>query len=95
MTLTLELTPEEEAILQRQAQDVDVDTLVRARLFRSHVVPPQHPNLTAILDAWIAEDATDDPAEIKRAEQEMEELMQALQQNRVDFGEGHIPDDFE
>ena len=93
MTLTLELTREEETVLQRQAQTqgVDVDTLVRARLFGSHVVPPQRHDLAATLQAWIAEDATEDPEEIRKSEEETAEFVRNLQANRVDFGEGRIP----
>jgi hypothetical protein len=98
MTLTLELTPQEEADLQHQAsaQGIDMNTLVRTRLFgTAETLPVQskHPGLAALLDAWIEEDATDDPEKIAQAERETEELLQALQENRVDFGVGHIPHD--
>ena len=93
MTLTLELTREEETVLQRQAQaqGLDVDTLVRTRLFGSHVVPPQRLDLAATLQSWIEEDATDDPEEIRKSEEETAEFVHNLQANRVDFGEGRIP----
>lgn len=95
MTLTLELTPQEEATLNQQAsvQNVDVNTLVRARLFgatETSVPQIKHSGLASILQSWIEEDATDDPAQIKKAEEETAELLQNLQANRVDFGEGHI-----
>ena len=52
MTFTLELTPQEEADLQQQAnaQGVDVKTLARIRLFGTTETPPvqsKHPGLAA------------------------------------------------
>ncbi len=100
MTLTLELTREEETVLQRQAQmqGVDVDTLVRACLVgnsTSPSQPSQHPGLAALLNSWFVEGANTAPEEARRAEAEAEELLQALQHNRVDFCEGLIPDNYE
>ncbi len=95
MTLTLELTPQEEATLNQQAsvQNIDVNTLVRVRLFgatKASLPLVKHSGLAAILQAWTEEDATDDLVQIRKSEEEAAELLQNLQTNRVDFGEGHI-----
>ena len=93
MTLALELTPQEEAVLQQQAsvQNIDMNALIRARLFgadQSAPPQPKHPQLAAILQSWIEEDATDESDEIEKSEEETEELLRNLQADRVDLGEG-------
>ena len=41
----------------------------------------------ALLNQWLAEDATDDPEEIRRADAEVNELMENLDKNRIEAGE--------
>src|SRR5262249_10253778 len=53
------------------------------------VMPERTPNAAtlALLDAWDAEDATDDPDELARREAEWEELQANLNTNRTATGE--------
>src|SRR5688500_9434857 len=85
MRLTIELTPGQEEQLQHaaQAEGLDLATLAQ-KLVTEHLpaVPVTSPDSSspviseknraaiAMLQAWIAEDATDDPEEIRRAEEE-------------------------
>ena len=41
----------------------------------------------ALLKQWLTEDATDDPEEIRRADVEVNELMENLDKNRIEAGE--------
>ena len=41
----------------------------------------------ALLQSWMEQDATDDPAEIRKAEQDLEELKRNLNANRAATGE--------
>lgn len=43
--------------------------------------------LLELLAKWRAEDATDDPEQIRLAEQELDEFMNALNRNRIESGE--------
>ncbi len=86
MTLTLTLTPEKESRLQRQAAQAGLplaDYLLwvaeRAQTLPEGEPPPtsgQTLSPTARLFAqWAAEDATDDPEEITRRQQEGDALL--------------------
>jgi spermidine/putrescine-binding protein len=102
MTLTIELSPQEEAWLTNQATQQGLQpTDVVKRLIDGHlpVITPKNEadatpvidakNAAAIayLDARIMEDATNDPEEIRRAEEEFEELKRNLNANRASTGE--------
>jgi hypothetical protein len=41
----------------------------------------------AMLNSWLADDATDDPEELRQAEADLNELLQNLNKNRTDSGE--------
>jgi len=103
MTLTIELSPQEEAWLTDQAaqqglQPTDVvKRLIDGQLPPAELqeTPDQSPpaisakNAAAIamLQSWLEEDATDDPEELRQAEEELEELKRNLNANRAATGE--------
>lgn len=103
MTLVVELNPDEEAWLASQAvqEGLEPSNIVR-RLIGSQLSnrishketeraasPIDAKNAAAIayLDARIREDGTDDPEEIRKAEEEIEELKRNLNANRAATGE--------
>src|SRR5687767_15320632 len=97
MTLTIELTPEDEAKLCSAARTrgMNPTELARKLVFDNLPVPPptegeekgsEHPAI-ALLNRWIKEDATDDPEEIRRADEEVDELLRNLNENRLAAGE--------
>lgn len=99
MTITLELQPEEIAKLteQAQAQGVDVATMMRRLIGQAAsaksvmseaqtIADPANTASIALLESWLAEDATDDPAEIDKVEAEMEEFKQGINAARAEAG---------
>ena len=48
---------------------------------------PVNHELLALLEQWMAEDATDDPEAILRAEREIAEFKRAMNENRILAGE--------
>lgn len=92
MTLTIELTPEQEARLECAAR---VQGKPTAEIVRELIegLPPrtQTPaeRTQALFDRWAEEDATDDPEEIARREQEFEEFKANMNANRA--AEGRPP----
>lgn len=88
MTLTIELPPNEEARLEAAArrQGIAVEECVR-RLLAEHLPPAEanEPTL-ALLAQWMEEDATDDPEEIRKAEEEWEDFKRNLNETRAAAG---------
>ncbi|MBI3946548.1 MAG: hypothetical protein HY321_11560 [Armatimonadetes bacterium] len=88
MTLTVELTPEEEARLAAAArsQGIGVEECVR-KLLAKHL-PPAKPGQATLdlLARWLDEDATDDPEEIRKAEEEWEEFKRNINETRAAAG---------
>jgi|SRR5579871_226730 len=98
MTLTIELTPQEEAWLNAQAAQQSlppadiVKRLIDAQL--SVPVPQEAPTIDAesaaalaLLNFYLETEATDDPEEIRKAEQELEEFKRNMNANRAATGE--------
>jgi hypothetical protein len=88
MTLTIELTPEEEARLQAAAREQGLEPAECAhRLLTEHLpaVDPEDRTLE-LFAAWDAEDATDDPEEIQRRNREWEELKAQMNETRTQLG---------
>lgn len=48
---------------------------------------PENVAAVALLQSWLAEDATDDPVAVRKAEAEMAELKRSLDANRAEGGE--------
>ena len=49
-------------------------------------VPAKNAAAIALLNRWIAEDATDDPEEIRKADADRNEFLQNLNRNRIESG---------
>ena len=100
MSITVEFTPEEEARLRATAQEkgVEVPQLVKDVVAR-HLLdtqdgppaPPRTKNdpVIALLESWLAEAPTD-PEEIRAAQEELNDLLHNLNQNRLATGERPI-----
>ena len=88
MTLHLELTPQEELRLQAAAQEQGLDPAECVRRLLGQHLPPLEPGAAtrALFAAWAAEDATDDPEEIARRNQEWEELKAQMNATRAELG---------
>jgi plasmid stability protein len=88
MNVRIDLTPEEEARLRAAAARNGVSTEECARkVLTDHLPPDESIDRTLKLFAqWEAEDATDDPDEIRRAEEELAELKAGLNAPRATAG---------
>ncbi|MGO8671131.1 MAG: hypothetical protein ACLQVD_07185 [Capsulimonadaceae bacterium] len=102
MNLTIDLTPQTEAWLNAEAQQRGLRPVDFARsVLEEHasvvVDPPAPPRISAknaaalaYLRKRIADEATDDPEEIRKADAEVEELIQNLNRNRIESGESPL-----
>ncbi len=88
MTLTIELSLEEEERLRAAARHAGTDVAACARQLLIERLPPVSPGQATrdLLRAWREEDATDDPEEIRKAEEELAEFKQALNETRAAAG---------
>jgi hypothetical protein len=88
MTVTIELTPEEEARLRAAARDAGIDTAEWARRTLTERLPLLPPGQATreLLRAWREEDATEDLDEIRRAEEELTAFKQAMNAARDEAG---------
>ena len=93
MTLTINLTREEEERLHAAARKEGIDPaeLVR-KLVTAHLPPAYDENAAsiALLQSWLAEDTTDDPEEMRKAQEELETFKQALNAERERAGARRI-----
>jgi hypothetical protein len=82
------LTPDEEARLRVAAAKAELDPAECARRLLTEHLPSLKPGeaTRALFAAWAEEDATDDPEEIARRNQEWEELKAGLNANRAAVG---------
>ena len=94
MTITLQLSPEEETTLRTraQAQGTDVEAVLHS-LVAQLPPSPEKPVLNerqkaaiAMIDAWREEDKTDDEEELDRRDRELEELMANMSRWRAEEG---------
>jgi hypothetical protein len=89
MTITIELTPEEDARLQAAAQQSGVDASECARRLVTRQLPPldaqAHATL-ALLQQWEREDQTADPEAIRQAEEDMQEFERSMNAPRLAAG---------
>lgn len=96
--IALDLTPTEEAqifTVARQAGLAPAEYV--KKLIQAHLPPIptdaapaiDEENAAAIaqLQAWMKEEATDDPEEIRQSKADLDELMQNLNRNRIESGE--------
>jgi|GEM_PF-713670 len=96
MTIILELPPEVEAALAEDARrgGTTPERIIAEALKRQYVAPAVAPAaakkpvsaMVALFAQWDAEDATDDPEEIARRNQEWEQTKSNLRANRFSLG---------
>ena len=85
MTITFELSPEEEARLRIAARERGTDPTECAHRLLTDCLPSLRPGeaTLALFATWEAEDATDDPNMIREAEEELAEFKKAMNRNRL------------
>jgi len=89
MTLTINLTREEEERLRTAAQKEGIDPAELVRKLVTEHLPPVHDENAAsiaLLQAWLAEDATDDPEELRQAREELEAFKAGMNAERERAG---------
>lgn len=84
MTVRLELDPDVAARIgaQAAARGLSVEAYVQSLIENAARNGPPGSATLALLDAWAAEDETDDPAELERRRRECEEFKAAMNANR-------------
>jgi hypothetical protein len=92
MTLTIDLPPDIEARLKREAERKGEQPADVARRLIENGLPaptpsPQYEYTKALFEQWAKEDATDDPEEIAAAERELEEFKARINSYRAETGE--------
>ncbi len=87
MGLMIDLSPDVETRLQQEATRRGIDKAEYARQLIESSLPAPRNALSALLRSWREEDATDDPEEIKAAEEELAEFKRAMNANRAATGE--------
>ena len=94
MTLTIELTPEQEARLADAARKERLDPTILASKWIEEHLPPVQAQVTpdaenqAVIDllrSWREEDATDDEEELERRDKETQIFLHNLQTNRLNL----------
>lgn len=85
--MTLTLSPELEARLQAEAarRGVSPDQLAQSLIAEHLPKAESGGSLAALFAEWAAEDATDDPEELARRQEEGEEFMRSLARNRKEM----------
>ena len=85
MTIVLPREIEDRLRTEASRQGLDADAYA-AKLIEQALRPqPTNDATLKLLDEWDAEDATDDPEEIRRRQQEVEEFMQSLARSRIEM----------
>jgi len=91
MTLTIDLTPAEEARLTAAAQRQGAGMAdVMKQLVAQHLPPAEREEprtVAALLRGWLRDEATDDPEQIKKAQEELDEFKRNINANRAATGE--------
>jgi hypothetical protein len=88
MILTIELTPEQEVRLRAAAREAGLDAAECARRVLAAHLPalPAGEATRDLLRAWQEEDVTDDPEEIRKAEEELIAFKQGINAARAEAG---------
>ncbi len=89
--LTIKLPPDVEKRLEGEAsrQGLAAEEYAKNLIVEHLPAPKDSKSLSELFDEWAAEDATDDPMEIARRNQDVEEFMEAMNRNRREMeGEG-------
>jgi predicted transcriptional regulator len=87
MTLSIDIDEELRIRLEREARRLGVDPSAYARQLlerglSSHDAASSNRATLDLLEQWDREDQTDDPAEIARRQQDLDELKRGLNDNR-------------
>jgi hypothetical protein len=92
MTLTLNLTPEEERRVRKAAaRGFNVEAMLHALIAGLPDAPETQEDRTlALIQQWREEDATDDPEELARRDSELAEFKANMNANRTLSGEEPI-----
>lgn len=93
MTLAIDLTPAEELRLRVAAQQKGIAPAELVRKLLTEHLPPAHDENAAsiaLLQSWLEEDVTDDPAEIRQAQGELEAFKRAINAERERAGARRI-----
>ncbi len=93
--IALDFSPTEEARISTLARQTGLaPSEYVKKLVYEHLPPESAPKVSAknaaaiaYLKQRIAEDATDDPEEIRKADAEVQELLENLNRNRIESGE--------
>jgi hypothetical protein len=94
MTVTIDLTPAEEARLTEAARRTGLAPAEAARKLVTEHLPPEPTvkrevsgTAAALLRGWLRDEATDDPAQIQKAQEELDEFKRNINANRAATGE--------
>ncbi len=89
MTIQIELTPEEERrVRAAEERGLDVTALLRGVLAGLPAPAEERRDRTLeLLAEWAQQDATDDPEELARRDQELEEFKANINMSRAASGE--------
>ena len=83
--MTITLTPEVAARLKAEAHRRGINVDQYAAQLIEEGLPKADDATLALLRKWREEDATDDPEEIARRQQEGEEFMRSLARSRIEM----------
>lgn len=91
MTLTIDLTPAEGARLAAAARRAGAEPAdVMRKLVAEHLPPAEgeaRGTAADLLRGWLHDEATDDPAQIQKAQEELDEFKRNINANRAATGE--------
>ena len=96
MSNTIELTPEQSAILKAEAsargtdERIVLDGLIAGLQKSVNGIKPENRALIELLDTWSEEDATEDPVELESREADWQALRAGLNANRAANGERRL-----
>ena len=100
MTYNIDFSPQVEQWINTKSQQIGIPPVdvvrrvIEETVANAALVKPIEPAISeknaaaiAMLDRWIAEDATDDPEEIRKADEEVAEFKRNMNANRAATGE--------
>jgi hypothetical protein len=93
MTLTINLTLEEEVRLRAAAQQEGIDPAALVRKLVTEYLPSapdENAASIALLRSWLEEDATDEPDAVRQAQEELEAFKRAINAERERAGARRI-----